>query len=79
MKASPKYEKKVFPLIIKHLETCRPKEVAQHSERAFVCITKNNAEIFKKALINRMDSLTESQKKRINKILKKIENKQYNI
>ncbi len=38
VKADKKYEKNVFPIIIEHLEKCRPKEVAQHSERAFVCI-----------------------------------------
>ena len=78
IKASPEYEKKVFPIIINHLETCRPKEVAQHSERASICITKNNSEIFKKTLINRLDSLSEPQKKRVDKILKKIENENYN-
>ena len=73
IKAVQEYEKKIFPIIINHLETCRPKEVGQHSERAFICITKNNANIFKKTLINRLDSLTVPQKKRVDKILKKIE------
>lgn len=72
-KAGAKYEKKVFPIIIKHLETCRPKEVAQHSERAFVCITNNNSEVFRKTLIKRCSILTDSQKKRVEKLLKRIE------
>jgi hypothetical protein len=72
-KAGLKYERKVFPIIIKHLETCRPKEVGQHSERAFVCVTKNNSELFKKTLLKRHDSLTEPQRKRVDKLLKKIE------
>jgi hypothetical protein len=34
VKADKKYEEKVFPIIIEHLEKCRPKEVVQHAERA---------------------------------------------
>jgi hypothetical protein len=71
-KADKKYEKKVFPIIMGHLEKCRPKDVGQHSERAFVCINKNNSEIFKETLLKRYGSLTDAQKKRIEKLLKKL-------
>lgn len=77
VKAGPEFENKILPIIIKHLETCRSKEIGQHSERAFICITKNNADIFKKVLLKRRDSLIDSQKKRVDKLLKKIENEQY--
>ncbi len=77
VKAGSKYSHKVFPIIIKHLETCRSKEVAQHSERAFVCITNINSELFKKTLIERCVVLTVSQKKRVDKLLKKIEEGRY--
>lgn len=72
VKADSRYEERVFPIIIKHLETCRPKEVAQHSERAAVCVTKENSDIFKQTILKRYGSLTDSQKKRIDKLLKKI-------
>ncbi|MDR2576229.1 MAG: hypothetical protein LBC52_07290 [Treponema sp.] len=68
-KADKKYEKKVFPIIIEHLEKCRPKDVGQHSERAFVCINKNNSQIFKETLLKRYESLTDAQKKRVDKLL----------
>ena len=71
-KADRKYEKKVFPIIIRHLEKCRPKEAAQHAERAFVCVNKNNAQKFKETLLKRFGSLTESQKKRVEKLLRKL-------
>jgi len=71
-KADKKYEKKVFPIIIEHLEKCRPKDVGQHSERAFVCINKNNSQKFKETLLKRYKSLTDAQKKRVDKLLKKI-------
>jgi len=70
VKANKKYEKKVFPIIIQHLEKCRPKEVGQHSERAFVCVNKNNSKIFKETLLKRYNSLTDAQRKRVDKLLK---------
>ena len=72
-KADKKYEKKVFPIIIEHLKKCRPKEVAQHAERAFVCVNKKNAPEFKETLLKRFENLNESQKKRVEKLIKKLE------
>jgi hypothetical protein len=74
--AGIQYEEKVFPIIIELLEKCRPKEVGQHAERAFICIDtigKNNAEVFKQTLLKRRDSLTDAQKKRVDKLLKRLE------
>lgn len=71
-----KYERRVFPIIIRHLETCRPKEVGQHSERAYICVTKNNSGLFSGTLLKRRDSLTGAQKKRVDKLLKKIKDGQ---
>ena len=71
-RADKKYEKVVFSHIIEHLKTCRPKEVAQHSERAFICINEDNAKEFTDVLLQRKESLTEAQNKRIDKLIKKI-------
>jgi len=73
VKANKKYANKVFPIIIEHLEKCRPKEVGQHAERAFICINKNNSKIFKETLLKRREFLTEAQKKRVDKLLKKLD------
>ena len=73
VKADKKYENKVFPIIIKHLETCRLKEVGQHAERAFVCINKNNSQKYKETLLKRRESLNDAQKKRVDKLLKKLQ------
>ena len=70
VKVDKKFEKKVFPIIIAHLEKCRPKELGQHAERAFICVNKNNSKIFKETLLKRRDSLTEAQKKRVDKLLR---------
>ncbi|WP_313561806.1 sister chromatid cohesion protein PDS5 [Ruminiclostridium cellobioparum] len=77
-KANEVYEKIVFKYILKHLETCRPREVAQHSERAFVCVNKNNSKEFLDVLLKRKESLTDAQIKRVNKLIKKIELEQHN-
>ena len=71
-KAGKKYEKKAFPVIINHLENCRPKEVAQHAERACVCVHQGNAEVFRGILLKRYGSLTDAQKKRLDKLLKRL-------
>jgi len=71
-KADKKYEKKVFPIIIEHLTKCRPKEVAQHAERAFICINNGNVQKYRETLVKRNSSLTDSQKKRVDKLLKKM-------
>ena len=70
-KAGQKYEDMVFKYILKHLETCRPKEVGQHSERAFICINNNNYKEFLDVLLKRKDSLMDTQKKRVDKLIKK--------
>ena len=68
-----KYENEILPLILNHLNTCRPKEVPQHSERAFVCINSNNSDLFIKILKNRYISLTKSQMKRVDRLLRQAE------
>jgi hypothetical protein len=73
IKGNSKYSKEVFPILISHLENCRPKEVAQHAERASICINRSNKQLFIDVLKKRIDSLSDSQKRRVNKILKKIE------
>ncbi len=71
-RADKKYEDVIFKHIIDHLKTCRPKEVAQHSERAFICVNEGNAKEFVDVLLKRKEALTEAQNKRIDKLIKKI-------
>jgi hypothetical protein len=66
------YEEIIFPVIIGNLKNCRPKEVGQHSERAFACVNAENATVFRSVLLERRDSLSEPQKKRVDKLLDKI-------
>lgn len=76
-KADKKYEKIMLKKIIRHLETCRPKEVGQHAERAFTCINEENSKEFVDVLLKRKEFLTDAQKKRVDKLIKKIENDKF--
>jgi hypothetical protein len=78
-KADKAYERVIFPVIIEHLRTCRPKEIGQHAERAFICVNKNNAEEFSAVLKERRVFVTDAQKKRLDKLIMKIEKGQYKL
>ena len=71
-KANSEYAKEVLPIITKHLQKCKPKEVAQHAERASICFSSENADDFVEILEKRNQSLSESQQVRVNRILKKL-------
>jgi hypothetical protein len=75
--ADKKYEKALFPVILKHLRECKPKEVAQHAERAFAAVNEKNAASFKAVLDERLGDLGGAQIKRTEKLLKKIEAGRY--
>lgn len=77
VKAKENDTKEIYELILKHLATCRPKEVGQHSERAFICVNEHNASEFRKVMENRIDTLTALQQKRVAKIIKKIKEGQF--
>lgn len=67
--AGSEYEKEIFPFLLEHLATCRPKEVAQHAERMAVCINEHNFEAFEETIMRRYDILTVSQQKRVKRLL----------
>ena len=71
-RAGKKYEQTVFKRLIKHLETCRPKQVGQHAERVFICVHSGNHPEFLRVLLKRKEHVGEAQKKRIEKLIKKI-------
>lgn len=73
-RSDKQYEKVMLSKIINHLETCRSKEVGQHAERAFKCISGENSKEFVAVLTKRRDNLTDAQKKRVDKLINKIEN-----
>lgn len=70
-KAGACYSDKVLPILLDHLlNKCRPKDVAQHAERASACFCYENAGAFYEVLMKRMPDLTSTQQQRIKKLLK---------
>jgi hypothetical protein len=66
---------KVFPFLLTHLATCRPKDVPQHSEKSLVAVTAGNQEAFVAVLNKRLPKLTASQATRVKKVIKAAEAK----
>jgi hypothetical protein len=67
------YSKKIFPYLLKHLETCRPKDVPQHAEKTAVAVNVRNKTEFMAALEKRMVDLTNAQVARVKKVIKEVE------
>lgn len=65
-----KYSKTIFPYLLKHLSSCRPKEVPQHAERTFPAVNKSNKNDFVKVLEKRMEDLNGGGLARVKKIIK---------
>jgi hypothetical protein len=68
--ANEKYSKAIFPYLLQHLSACRPKEVPQHSERAFPAVNSKNKNEFIKVLEKRMEDLSGGGLTRVKKVIK---------
>lgn len=68
--AKPEYNEAIFPTLLEHLQTCRPKDVAQHSEKILPAVTTANKSNFISALEMRMEDLSASQMTRVRKAAK---------
>ena len=73
-KANQDYEATIFPLLLKHLNNCRAKEIPQHAKRILVCINKQNQADFIEVLEKRKAELSPASLQRLNKILKRLNN-----
>ncbi|WP_336771665.1 hypothetical protein [Paenibacillus sp. MMO-58] len=65
--------KAIFPFLLRHLESCRSKEVPQHSESALLAVTALNKEDYLKVLRERERHLTDAQLKRVKKIYRTLD------
>lgn len=68
--AKPAYAEKILPMLFDHLTNCRPSSVAQHAERASIAIRAPHFNTFREVLQNRLPDLSETQAKRVNKLIK---------
>jgi len=67
------YGKEIFPYLLKHLETCRPKDVPQHAESTLAAVNARNKKKFIQVLEKRMTDLSSSQASRVRKVSKEAE------
>ena len=64
------YNRAIFPYLLTHLQTCRPKDVAQHAEKSLPAVNAANKSQFIAALEKRMTDLSGSGLARVKKVLK---------
>jgi hypothetical protein len=68
--ANSEYNQAIFPYLLKHLSSCRPKEVPQHSERTLPAVNLSNRRDFIKVLEKRMEDLSGAGLARVKKVIK---------
>ena len=67
------YRTVIFPYLLDHLKTCRPKEVPQHAEKSLPAVTPGNKSDFVHVLEKRLEDMTASQTARVKKVIKTAE------
>jgi len=60
----------LFPYLLRHLETCRPKEIPQHAEKTLVAVSADNCSNFIRVLEKRIPEMTPAQVRRVRRIIK---------
>jgi hypothetical protein len=67
---NPVYNQTIFPFLLEHLATCRPKEVPQHAEKTLPAVNAENKAEFVQVLDRRMEDMSASQAARLKKVIK---------
>jgi len=65
-----RYNQAIFPYLLDHLKTCRPKDVAQHSEKTLPAVNGTNKPRFIAVLEKRTIDLSGPALARVNKVIK---------
>jgi hypothetical protein len=71
------YQQVIFPTLLDHLKTCRPKEVPQHAEKSLSAVTAGDKSDFIRVLEKRLEEMTASQATRVKKIIKTAEKREW--
>jgi len=71
--AREEYRQAIFPFLLDHLRTCRPKDVPQHSEKSLPAVDASNKDEFITVLETRLEDLSGSQITRVKKVIKAAE------
>ena len=67
------YNQAVFPYLLNHLQTCRPKDVPQHAEKALLAVNVTNKERFTAVITARLPELSAAQAGRIRRVLRQVD------
>jgi hypothetical protein len=70
-----KYNQAIFPFLLQHLKSCRPKDVAQHSEKSLPAVNGSNNTQFIKVLEKRIEDLSGSGLARVKKVIKQAQSR----
>lgn len=68
------YRRGIFPYLLHHLQTCRPKDVPQHAEIILPAVNASNRDAFVGTLEQRMGDLSGAQVTRLKKVIKSVNN-----
>jgi hypothetical protein len=71
--ADPAYEKKIFPFLLRQLQTCIPRDVPTHAESILCAVNKNNKKKLLAVLESRSGELTSAQLARFRKVIKQLD------
>jgi hypothetical protein len=64
------YRAELFPHLLQHLQSCRPKDVAQHAESTLVAVDPSHSAAFVAVLEKRLPDLSSSQAARVRKAIR---------
>jgi hypothetical protein len=73
--ANKKYNAVIFPYLLKHLSSCRPKDVPQHSEKTIPAVNASNKADFINVLEKLMEDVSGSGLARVKKVIKQAANR----
>jgi hypothetical protein len=68
--ANNKYNNAIFPYLLNHLSSCRPKDIPQHAERILPAVNSSNKDDFIRILEKRTENLSGSGLVRVKKAMK---------
>ena len=64
------YNQVIFPYLLRHLDTCRPKDIPQHAESIVVAVNTGNQQAFIAALEQRLAGMPASRAARLRKVIR---------
>jgi hypothetical protein len=74
--SAPARRQKLFPLLLRYLETCRLKDVPQYAEKIQLAVGPAQRAGFKRVLEKRLAGMSSAQAARVKKILRDVEKRE---